>query len=44
MEEIATQVQLALRNIADMLAYDPETPMLFSSGIFWLLFIFFLPV
>lgn len=44
MEEIATQVQLALRNIANMLAYDPETPMLFSSGIFWLLFIFFLPV
>lgn len=27
-----------------MFAYDPATPMLFSSGFFWLLFIFFLPV
>lgn len=34
----------ALSNIWDMLVYDPEAPMLFSSGIFWLLFILFLPV
>lgn len=33
-----------LRNLGDMLLYDPEAPMLFSSGLFWLLFIFFLPV
>lgn len=40
MESIST----ALSNIASMLLYDPKAPMLFSSGLFWLLFIFFLPV
>lgn len=34
----------ALRRIASMLLYDPDAPMLFSSGLFWLLAIFFLPV
>ena len=34
----------ALSNIWQMLQYDPKTPMLFSSGLFWLLFIFFLPI
>ncbi|MBD5356744.1 MAG: MBOAT family protein [Bacteroides sp.] len=33
-----------LSNIGQMLVYDPKSPMLFSSGLFWLLFIFFLPV
>lgn len=32
------------RNIGEMLLYDPKAPMLFSSGLFWVLFIFFLPV
>ena len=31
-------------NIAKMLQYDPGAPMIFSSGIFWLLFLIFLPV
>ncbi|MDE7160593.1 MAG: MBOAT family protein [Muribaculaceae bacterium] len=33
-----------LHNIAHQLAYDPSAPMLFSSGLFWILFIVFLPV
>jgi D-alanyl-lipoteichoic acid acyltransferase DltB (MBOAT superfamily) len=31
-------------NIGSQLLYDPKAPMLFSSGIFWLLFLVFLPV
>ncbi len=34
----------SLEAIGRMLLYDKEAPMLFSSGLFWLLFIFFLPV
>lgn len=34
----------ALKQIGHMLLYDPDAPMLFSSGLFWLLAIFFLPV
>lgn len=34
---------LAASNLADMLAYDPKAPMLFSSGLFWFLFILFIP-
>lgn len=33
-----------LQNIADLLRYDPEAPMLFSSGIFWALFLVFMPL
>lgn len=33
-----------LEALGHMFLYDPEAPMLFSSGLFWLLFIFFLPV
>ena len=42
-EEIIDNLQLAGSNIAKMLAYDPSAPMLFSSGLFWLLFILILP-
>lgn len=31
-------------NLLDMLKFNPEAPMLFSSGLFWLLFIIFLPI
>ncbi len=31
-------------NIADLLRFDPEAPMLFSSGVFWALFLVFMPV
>lgn len=34
----------ASRNIGEMLLYDPKAPMLFSSGLFWSLFIVFLPI
>ncbi|MDE6006884.1 MAG: MBOAT family protein [Muribaculaceae bacterium] len=34
----------ALKNLGALFKYDSSAPMLFSSGIFWLLFIFFLPV
>lgn len=33
-----------LNNILDQLSYDPKQPMLFSSGVFWALFIVFVPV
>lgn len=35
---------LILQNLLEMLRYDAEAPMLFSSGLFWLLFIAFLPI
>ena len=33
-----------LHNILNMLSYDPSAPMLFTSGLFWALFIIFVPV
>lgn len=33
-----------LANAGSALLYDPDAPMLFSSGLFWLLFIIFLPI
>ena len=33
-----------LTNLFDQLTYHPGEPMLFSSGVFWALFIVFLPV
>ena len=44
MTDIASQLSLGWHNILRMLAYDPGAPMLFSSGLFWFLFILFLPV
>ena len=37
-------LQDILRNIGELLSYDPKAPMIFSSGLFWLLFIIFLPI
>ena len=37
-------IQEAAKNIWHLLAYDPSAPMLFSSGLFWMLFIIFLPI
>ena len=31
-------------NILDKLTYDPTSPMIFSSGTFWALFLLFLPL
>lgn len=33
-----------LNNIAELLAYSPDSPMLFSSGLFWALFLLFMPL
>ena len=33
-----------VKNISHLFVYDGKTPMLFSSGFFWFLFILFLPV
>lgn len=31
-------------NILEKLSYDPESPMIFSSGTFWALFLIFMPI
>lgn len=31
-------------NIVEKLAYDPQSPMIFSSGTFWALFLLFMPI
>ena len=31
-------------NLAEILSYTPGSPMLFSSGLFWGLFLLFLPL
>ena len=38
------QAATVFRNLGGLFAYDAGTPMLFSSGFFWFLFILFLPV
>ncbi len=43
-ENLIQNPELILHNFADMLKYDPEAPMLFSSGLFWVLFLIFIPV
>lgn len=30
--------------LKDILQYDPQSPMLFNSGLFWVLFCLFLPL
>lgn len=44
MAELFENIPTVCANIWKMLQYDASSPMLFSSGLFWLLFIFFLPV
>ncbi len=34
----------AIHNFTGLFKYDPTAPMLFSSGVFWVLFLVFLPV
>ncbi len=43
-DQLLHQCSLALHNICGMLGYDPQAPMLFSSGLFWMLFLILLPV
>lgn len=42
--DVFAAFQTALGNVAGMFAYNPDAPMLFSSGLFWILFMVFLPV
>lgn len=36
--------RLATQNMLELLKFDPKAPMLFSSAIFWILFLIFIPV
>lgn len=38
------QLQNIFSNLAELLSYDATAPMIFSSGLFWFLFILFLPI
>ena len=31
-------------NILEMLTYNPNSPLIFSSGLFWALFLLFIPI
>lgn len=44
LNEIFEKYPLIVGNFLEMLSYNPDAPMLFSSGLFWLLFLIFLPV
>ena len=37
-------LSLAVNNLFKLLQYDPHSPILFSSGLFWILFLIFLPI
>ncbi len=40
----ANDLQIALSNLSSFFVYDPKAPMLFSSGLFWTLFLIFIPI
>ena len=42
-EEIISNSDLILYNLASAFKYDPSAPMLFSSGLFWILLLIFVP-
>jgi len=44
LENLIQNSDLVLHNLGSMFKYDPEAPMLFSSGLFWILFLLFIPV
>lgn len=43
-DSLINNTDLALGNLGQSFLYDPEAPMLFSSGLFWLIFIIFMPI
>lgn len=43
-DSLVNNQDLAIQNLGNALVYDPSAPMLFSSGLFWILFIIFLPL
>ncbi len=44
MDAMTFDISTITHNIWNMLGYDPASPLLFNSGLFWVLFLFFLPV
>ncbi len=42
--QFCPEIQNFFSNIFNMLAFDASRPMLFSSGLFWFLFLIFLPI
>ncbi len=43
-ENLLQTPEVVLHNVVNMFKYDPEVPMLFSSGLFWILFLIFIPI
>ena len=43
-DSIVYDLSTAWNSLKDLFAYDPKSPMLFSSGLFWSLFLIFLPI
>lgn len=43
-DELINNLPLVGRNLLSMLDYDPSAPMLFSSGLFWIIFLVMLPI
>ena len=37
-------MEVIWQNVLEMLSYDASAPMIFSSGVFWALFLVFLPI
>lgn len=44
LENLIKDYDLFFHNFWNMFKYDPEAPMLFSSGLFWILFLLFIPI
>ena len=44
MDATTFDISTMFQNIWHMLSYDPQNPMLFNSGLFWVLFLIFLPI
>ena len=44
MDATTFDITTLLHNMWNMLCYDPEKPLLFNSGLFWCLFLIFLPI
>ncbi len=43
-DNIVNNWDLIFYNFGKMFGYDPKAPMLFSSGLFWILFLIFIPL
>lgn len=44
MDAMTFDISTLFQNIWSMLGYDPSNPLIFNSGLFWVLFLFFLPI